>query len=184
MNTTVRIALCGPSGAGKTTIAQYLARQHDFVICSTGRRCRDLALEFFRIDSKAVLNHITDAFRALQPDVWLRHALKDIPPTAPRLVIDSLRFLPDAEYAAANGFQIWRVECPFQVRLARLSARHQDYDPVLDEIHPSEHTLDGLPVQRLIDNTGSPPHRLWPLLEDHIRRQAASPHAIPSLESH
>lgn len=149
------IALCGKSGAGKTTVADYLAVRHGFFICGTGVRCRQLGREFFGTEAKAVLNHITDAFRSIDPGVWLKRALRDIPADVDRIVIDSLRLREDCEFAIANGFEIWRIDSPLETRLKRLGLRGQEYDPLTDEYHPAETALDGVLPGVIIDNSRS-----------------------------
>jgi dephospho-CoA kinase len=165
----LRIALCGKSGSGKTTVAAYLREAYGFVVCTTGARCREVAREFFGTESKTVLNQITDAFRSISADVWLRHALQTLQGTTRHVVIDSLRFREDGAYAHANGFEVWRIECVSPVRLRRLEARAQGYDVAVDEFHPVEHALDDFPFTRVLENSYVSKAGLWSVIDRHVQ---------------
>jgi adenylate kinase family enzyme len=62
-----RIALSGRSGSGKTTVANYLVAKYGFTRCSTGAACRELCKNLFGGESKAILNQVTDALKAIDP---------------------------------------------------------------------------------------------------------------------
>jgi dephospho-CoA kinase len=148
----IRIALTGRSGAGKSTVAEYLKNTYHFSICKTGIRCRSLAKEFFNTESKTILNELTDAMRKIDPTVWLRMALNSMDISNPYIVIDSIRFVEDYTFAKVNGYYIWRINAPLQIRVRRLASRGQEYDMSNDEQHLTEKALEELPVDESIEN--------------------------------
>jgi cytidylate kinase len=147
----IKIALSGRSGSGKSTVAQYLIERHGYVRYSTGVACRELCNRFFGNESKAILNKVTDALKAIDQDVWLRAALSSFEPTRPA-VFDSMRFSNDYTFLQKQGFIMWRVEAPLPVRLRRMAERGQIVSPEDDE-HAAETELDSYSFDQLLDNT-------------------------------
>src|SRR5436190_14713171 len=103
-----RIAIYGKSGAGKSTVAQYLSSKYRYKHCTAGKLCRSLCLELFGTEERAVLNAFNDAVRSIDSMVWIRTALKIASPVD-RIVFDSMRFKEDVEYFRANDFKLWRI---------------------------------------------------------------------------
>jgi dephospho-CoA kinase len=145
------IALSGRSGCGKTTVADYLVATHGYTRCSTGAACRELCRKLFDTESKAILNKVTDALKAVDADVWLRAALVSAAEHHP-IVFDSMRFANDYAFLSGRGFLTWRIEAPHEVRLARMRARGQDVDPG-DDAHRAETELDHQEFDRVLDNS-------------------------------
>jgi dephospho-CoA kinase len=145
------IALSGRSGSGKTEIADYLVEKHGYTRCSSGAACREICKRFFGTDSKAILNRITDAFKAVDPDVWLNAALSSAAADAP-VVFDSMRFITDYTFLKGRGFFTWRIEAPHNVRLDRMRERNQVVTPEDDE-HRAETELDQEAFDQIIDNS-------------------------------
>ena len=159
-----KIALSGRSGCGKTTIAEYLVDKHAFARCSTGLACRELCRKLFASESKSILNMVTDALKAIDPDVWLRAALSTLDGDRP-VVFDSMRFAGDYAFLKEQGFQMWRVEAPLEVRVRRMKDRGQIFIPD-DDNHPAETELDSYQFDRVIENPNDDIH----LLHDQIER--------------
>jgi dephospho-CoA kinase len=145
------IALSGRSGSGKTQIADYLVEKHGYTRCSSGAACREICKKLFGTDSKAILNRVTDALKAVDPDVWLRAALSSAPSDRP-VVFDSMRFSTDYAFLKGRGFLTWRIEAPHNVRLDRMRERHQEVMPEDDE-HRAETELDQQVFDQIIDNS-------------------------------
>src|SRR5258708_5442997 len=137
----MKIALIGKTGSGKTTVTRYLREKHQFEICSTGKRCRELALEFFDSESKAILQKLTDAINSIKPGAWLTAAMKNIDHQAPRIVIDSIRSAEDLRLVREQGYSVWRITSPLDLRTDRLMGRGQEFDPDQDDSHSSETAL-------------------------------------------
>jgi cytidylate kinase len=147
-----KIALSGRSGSGKTTVAEYLVNRHGYVRCSTGAACRDVCTRLFGDESKAMLNKVTDALKAVDPDVWLRAALSCLDKDT-LVVFDSMRFASDYTFLKNQGFEMWRLEAPLAVRLVRMERRGQHVRPEDDE-HRAETELDRHQFDRFLDNSG------------------------------
>ena len=157
------VALSGRSGSGKTEVASYLERGHGYVRVSTGHLCRRLCRDLFTSESKTVMNAVTDAMRAIQPDVWLAAALRHAPAGQP-LVVDSMRFHEDHQLVRDGGYELWRVEAPQELRWERLRRRGQEFNAARDDNAVAEVELDGATHDRLIINAGCLPD-LWKQVE-------------------
>jgi cytidylate kinase len=159
-----KIALSGRSGSGKTTVADYLVSKYGYSPCSTGSACRDLCRNLFGSESKAILNQVTDALKAIDPDVWLRAALLSFEEGKPA-VFDSMRFANDYAYLQIRGFQMWRVEAPLKIRLARMQRRGQVVS-LQDDDHPAERELDTYRFDQVLDNTEDGLEALYTRIEE------------------
>jgi dephospho-CoA kinase len=149
----MRIAIYGRTGSGKSTVSRYLAEQHGFAHCYPGARCRELALELFGVESKHVLNRLSDSLRAIDHEVWIRAALRGAPSSAP-LVFDGMRYESDYKYFRAHSFLLWKVEAPSEQRYHRLGERRQEFHPD-DDRHSGEWTLADFPFDVVLDNSGA-----------------------------
>lgn len=154
MRAQKKIALIGKSGVGKTTIAEYLSIKYDYSICNTGKRCRELAKEFFDNESKDILQNITDAFNSIEKGVWLKIALKSQLSTNQNIIIDSIRFIEDYNFVKSCDFQIWKISAPDDIRFSRLIERGQIFKPQNDR-HQSEMELHNIPTDIAINNETS-----------------------------
>jgi hypothetical protein len=130
-----------------------MVKEYGYVRCSTGEACRDICRRLFGTESKAVLNRVTDALKAIDPNVWLKAALSPIDGQS-LVVFDSMRFGADYVFLQTQGFTMWRVEAPLAIRLLRMESRGQLVTP-LDDDHPAETELDGYRFDRVFDNCGS-----------------------------
>ncbi len=102
------------------------------------------------------MNQVTDAFRAIDPSVWLRQALRDVDPSSSvPVVFDSMRFRADYAYLTQAGFVTVEVQTPKEVRLSRLTERGQVYDENVDDLHPAEVELAGMHFDYRVRNAGS-----------------------------
>src|SRR5688572_14015046 len=134
------ISLCGRSGSGKTLIANYLADRYNYHVCRTGAINREICSRLFGDESKAILNRVTDALRAIDPLVYIRTTLRESPLGQP-LVFDSIRYRSDYEFAKKNGFICWLIHCPLEICVTRLNRRGQSFIVGKDDQHLSETEL-------------------------------------------
>jgi cytidylate kinase len=167
-----KIALSGKSGSGKTTIANYLVEKHGFIRCGTGEACRDVCKRLFGTDSKAVLNKVTDAMKVVDPDVWLKAALSSGEAEKP-IVFDSMRFTNDYVYLEQQGFTMWRIEAPLDIRLQRMEERNQIVTPEDDE-HSTEKELDAHRFDQIINNSAPGLAMLYEKIEEALARGPSS----------
>jgi cytidylate kinase len=147
------VALSGRSGAGKTAIAEYLAHRHGYRHLRSGALCRRICLDLFGVDSKEMLNAVTDAMRSIRSDVWISAALRPGEGLEP-IAFDSMRFATDYQRLKLAGFALWRVEARLDVRVGRLGTRGQEFDPAVDDRAAPELELDHHEFDYVIANDG------------------------------
>lgn len=164
MNDKIKIALIGKSGSGKTEAAKYLASKYHFAICNTGKKCRELAKEFFNSESKEILQKITDSFNAIEMGIWLKVAMKDKSLFNKDVVIDSIRFIEDYNFAKSHGFKIWKIEAPQAIRMTRLRSRGQEFK-IENDNHQSETELQNIPPDFIINNAFEDVSELFSLID-------------------
>jgi dephospho-CoA kinase len=148
-----KIALSGKSGSGKSTAADYLQTRHGFVVARPGAFCRQIAELLFARQDKTILNELNDSLRAIDPDVWVRAALRKC--EGDRVVIDGVRFLSNHKLLAPMGYVFWRVVCEETVRSDRLEARQQVFDAEVDARHAGELEFESIPFSATLYNRGS-----------------------------
>ena len=118
----LRIALSGKSGSGKSELAEYLVKKLNVQRCSTGDIYRQLSLLLFGEVRKDLMNRLTTALRATEPNCVLRAALSQMD-VSKGIVFDSMRFQEDHSYFMSLGFMLVRIKCDASVRFERLVNR-------------------------------------------------------------
>jgi dephospho-CoA kinase len=162
----LRIALYGKSGAGKTSIAEYLVSHYGFIRLSTGVACRNVCRLLFGSESKTIMNRVTDALKGIDEHVWLKAALETHKSAGTGIVFDSMRFVSDYEYLRMHEYSVWKVTAPKPLRLNRLAERGQLYDPDVDESYRGETELEELSYDGVFKNDGD-----LQVLHSQIRRE-------------
>ena len=119
----MKVALAGSSGSGKSTVAKHLVDRHGFALASTGDICRQISNLLFGGEDKTSLNKVSEMVRQMDPGLFITAALRGLPDD--RVVLDSVRYASDISRVQSSGFQVWRVTCPADERIRRLSARGQ-----------------------------------------------------------
>jgi dephospho-CoA kinase len=157
------IALSARSGGGKSLAAAYLHSRYAYTICAPGAICREITRRLFDSESKTMLNRVNDAMRGIDPDVWLRVALKELQPITPgRLIcIDGMRFKSNLAYCRSHGFQLVKITASEQTRARRLAARMQVFDPAVDEMHAAETEIEDEAFDYIIANEEDNPETLY-----------------------
>ena len=150
-----RLALIGKSGAGKSTVADHIARAYGIRRVSTGTICRKITMLLFGNEDKASTQRIDDALTLVDPSIFLRAALRESELYEP-ICVDSLRFASDYDLARSQGFEIIRVLASDATREYRLAARGQVFNISTDGMHRSETDLDEAQVDFTIHNDGTP----------------------------
>jgi hypothetical protein len=130
-----------------------LSESRGIRLIRTGAICRQIARLLFDNEDKRSTQILDDALTTIHPSIFLRAALRGVGP-AEDLVIDALRFWEDVALARELGFIVIRVVASDDVRLFRLVARGQVFDPKKDGHHRSEVELDNAPVDLEIRNEG------------------------------
>jgi cytidylate kinase len=148
---SLRFALVGKSGAGKSEVAEFLKENRDCQIIKTGLICRQIAQLLFGNEDKKSTQLLDDVLTNLDQSIFLRASLRHADLSKP-LVIDSLRFRSDYHIARNMGCMILRITAPDEERFHRLRIRGQVYNPGVDGLHRSEIELDLVPVDETIQN--------------------------------
>lgn len=139
------------SGAGKSTVVAQLVNEFGYQAAHPGAVCREITSRLFGTDDKTSLNKVNDALRSVDPNVWLRVALRDCDPQIP-IVIDGIRFKSNLDFLRGENFSFWRISCPADLRRGRLAARGQSFDWAVDARHAGETELCGYAFDVEIDN--------------------------------
>lgn len=146
-----RFALVGKSGSGKSEACRILSESRGIHPVKTGTICRQIARLLFDNDDKHSTQILDDALTAIDASIFLRAALRGVDMNK-GFVIDALRFRQDLAIARDLGCMVVRIVASDDVRVRRLVARGQAFDPEIDGRHRSEVELDGAPVDKLIRN--------------------------------
>ena len=157
----VRLVLVGRAGAGKDTAAAYLAARYGFARYAFADRIKRLAAELFpeaygaSPKPRALLQEVGTALRRVDPGVWVRYLLRRVEAEGrPRAVITDCRYRNELEACLERGFVPVAVECPAELRLARLLLR--DGDAQAGTLgHESEAGVDLPPGTLVLDNSGT-----------------------------
>lgn len=152
-SSSVRIALHGPSGSGKSQIREYLHQQHGFAVASSGAICREICLKLYGREDRKLLNLISAAMRTVDENVWIQAALRLVDQN--RIVFDSIRYLSDTKVLRDAGFSLWTVICPQNVAENRLRQRGQVFS-LADLWHESETSLREFQFDTYINNGERP----------------------------
>lgn len=155
------IGICGPIGAGKSTLAQSLAVYYSYTKLPFAQPLKTM-LQALGIEPEALNDPklkeevhplLCDktprwAMQTLgtewgrhwiHPDLWTR-AWANRATKYSKVIADDLRFPNEAQLVRALGGQVWRIDRP---------------DRQTNSVHESEQYLDGLPVDRLLVNSGT-----------------------------
>ena len=148
------IALCGRSGSGKTTAADYLVSKYNFTHCSTGWIVRQISMLLFQTNSREKLNLLTDTLKKIDSNILLSAALNKCKDNSP-IIFDSMRFRSDYKYFKSKNCILIQISSSKKDRLERMKNRGQKHDPKIDENHITEKDLDGLNFDFTIKNDSS-----------------------------
>ena len=123
MRKAATLYLSGPSGVGKTEVAEILADRHGYAVLSLGGLCRLAAERRGLPTDRVTLQRMGDEMRRgddarLARDAYMA-ALRGPGP----VVIEGVRLRAEGGYLAAQGVIGVRVEAPEAARWARLLAR-------------------------------------------------------------
>lgn len=143
------IAIHGPSGSGKSVVAERLSSVHRFQHVSSGHLCRTITQSLFGHQRRAALNQVSQAVRSIDEALWIRATLRGV--STNRVVFDSVRYPGDADYLRAHGYEIWKIVCPREVCVSRLRARGQDFE-LSDLSHGSEIEIPDSICSNIIDS--------------------------------
>lgn len=158
----LRLILLGKAGTGKDTVAAYLAGRCGFRCYAFADKIReigrDLFPEHFQDGAKPrrLLQDLGIKMRELGPDCWTNYVLRRIATDDPlHAVITDCRYLREIALAGQAGFLPVLVDCPTEIRLARLAARDGGSFRPEDLQHVSEQETESAAVAGTVLNTGT-----------------------------
>lgn len=138
------IAIVGKAGSGKTTGAQFLARNYGYAVHSFAATLKDVAFEIWgegARTSRDKLQKLGVAVRDIDEDAWVNVVRRKIAATVGPVVIDDCRF-PNELWALKEAeFVFIHVACPEISRIDRLQ-RNGKLTDLTQLQHVSETALD------------------------------------------
>lgn len=147
------IAIHGPSGSGKSVVADHLRTTYGFSHVSSGSLCRAITSSLFGHEERQALNSVSQAVRSIDKYLWIKATLRQT--QNDRVVFDSVRYVEDAHYLRERGFHIWKIICPVDICISRLQARGQVFT-LSDFSHDSEREIPNSLCAGTIDNGARP----------------------------
>jgi len=152
-----KIMLMGSTaGAGKSTVAQYLADSYNFYEITFATPIYDIAQEFFymKIKDRALLQDVGQKMREIDPYVWVNYAFAEAKMwNDMNVVISDVRQLNEFERGLIEGFLPVRVKCDRDIAVERIRKR-DGYCDVGRLDGPAEDGTRELVVPEL-DNSGT-----------------------------
>jgi hypothetical protein len=116
--------------------------------------CRAVSRLLYGNEDKSNLVALTDVLQSLDPAIFLKAALRDLP-VEHCVVIDALRYRHDYDYAVKQDFYLLRLNAPLELRRQWLEQRQQRFDFQTDGMHISETQLSEVDVHAKVDNDGT-----------------------------
>lgn len=150
-----KIALCGPTGAGKTTVAKLLKTEFGFAIISTGYFIRAISRLLFKNEDKSNLDLIALSLISRDPNLVRDASLRHAGSISKRLAFDAIRSEFDLEFILDKHFTIIRVLADQDIRLKRLKKRGQIFDINTDGASTLETFHEEITVDNEIHNNGT-----------------------------
>jgi cytidylate kinase len=149
----MKIALCGPPGAGKSTVAENLEKNYGFGQIATGTVVREVSRALFGTEDRSKLALVGRTLLALDPTVVLRSAIARASLSCAHVVFDSIRCDADLNYCRRNEFLIVRIVAPPASRALRLASRNQGVTTEADERSTLELFHEGVQADVEIENS-------------------------------
>ncbi|MBH8600108.1 AAA family ATPase [Thermoactinomyces sp. CICC 23799] len=152
----MRIALTGKAGAGKDSIADLLVENCGFERLAFADALKEFDRQIFgesKVKNRRRLQELGQLCRKFDEEVWIKHLDKKLEQAGEKVVITDLRQMNEYEFCKRKGFVIVKVHADDDVRLERLKARGDNFQPE-DLRHETELAVDDIPYDQLIDNNG------------------------------
>ena len=141
----MKLAICGKMCSGKSTLAQCIRRMDSrYTIYSFGSKVKEVASDLFHMHpchkDRILLTSIGSKMREIDPDVWIKYVIEQIPPNKEHCIIDDLRYQNEYEYLAKKGWTFIQLTVPRDEQIKRIKQRYpQNYEDHLNaDSHESE----------------------------------------------
>ena len=151
----VKIAICGKMASGKTTMADWLELNHDYVKFSLAGAVKDFGNFLFDIPQgtkdRPTYQKIGDgARRFLFEDVWIYTLLVNVskhvatPYKTHNIVVDDVRYENEVMKLKEGGWTLIKINVDDELQIERLKRTYPDdwETHVASRDHPSEAEID------------------------------------------
>ena len=151
----MRILLIGKAGAGKDTVADYLAAGYGFIGLSFAAKLKEIAKEMFPglwvTDRRAMLQALGMKFREIEEGVWVDYVVRQVD-GIDRAVITDCRYENEYHRCKEEGFIAVKIGCGDDIRAERLFKRDGRHMTPAELSHISEQLV--VPFDYYLDNNG------------------------------
>ena len=141
----MKLAICGKMCSGKSTLAHSIRRMDKrYTIYSFGSKVKEVASDLFHMDpsnkDRTLLTSIGSKMREIDPDVWIKYVVQQIPTNKEHCIIDDLRYQNEYEYLAKRGWTFIQLTVPRDEQIKRIKQRypHNYEDHLKADSHESE----------------------------------------------
>jgi len=119
------VALAGPRGSGKTTIAQYLVDDHGFERLAFSDVLREIAMlaGSERVNDRQYLSDLGRALRFYEPEFLLNAMRTKISQSNKKVVIEDVRFPEELVFCQINGIFAVYLDVKEDEQLRRIQRR-------------------------------------------------------------
>ncbi|ELU5588580.1 hypothetical protein SCB17_003103 [Clostridium perfringens] len=173
----IKIALFGKARSGKDTVGKILTGEKGFHRYAFGDEIGNIIRHYFpevreHGKPRKYYQKIGQDFRELNPDVWINCLLRKVDVSLKlnagvnqhlrgqgkkeipfNIVVTDGRQTNEADILRKNGFVIVKINCPEEIRLQRMKAMGDVFNPQ-DLYHDTELQVDKIEADYEIDNFG------------------------------
>ena len=124
------IAISGTIGSGKGTVAQYLARKHDFIYLSVRNFYAGEVVKRGLAVNRANITTVAQELKAQNGPLYALEQLLSRTVRTRKMVIESVRTVPEAKYLKLHGDALWVVDAEVETRYKRIKERAGETDNI------------------------------------------------------
>lgn len=117
------IGITGTLGAGKGTVAEYLAKKHNFTYYSIRNFFAQEVLRRGKIVNRDTIGAVAAELRAEHGPMYAIEQLLSQALASKNVVIESIRSKEEAQYLKSKGALLWAIDADLQVRYQRTLQR-------------------------------------------------------------
>ena len=121
------IGITGTLGAGKGTIAQYLAKKHEFMYVSVRAFFAAEVVQEGKAVTRASVAEAAERIRHAHGATYPLEQLLNNTPRLKNVVIESIRTINEAQYLKTRGDALWAVDADVRTRFERIKAQSAEF---------------------------------------------------------